>query len=82
MRDIVCRQAVELASDYVEGALRRRARRRYEAHLAACPHCSEYLNQVRDVIAAAGRVEPEDLTPAARAGLLDVYRAWNVSNPS
>jgi anti-sigma factor RsiW len=75
---MVCRQAVEVASDYIEGTLRRRARRRYEAHLAACPHCTEYLNQVRTVIAAAGRVEPEDLSREARAGLLEVYRAWKV----
>jgi anti-sigma factor RsiW len=73
---MVCREAVEVASDYLEGALRRRARRRYEAHLANCPHCTEYLAQVRAVIDAAGRVEPDDLSPAAQDGLLEVYRAW------
>ena len=78
MSAMVCREAVEVASDYVEGVMGRRARRRYEAHLAACPHCTEYLNQIRAVIAAAGRVQLDDLTAAARAGLLDVYRAWKV----
>ena len=42
-RDLVCRQAVELVTDYLEGTLSGRARRRFEAHLAACPHCTEYL---------------------------------------
>jgi anti-sigma factor RsiW len=76
MAAMVCKEAVEVASDYVEGRLRRRARRRYEAHLAACPHCSRYLRQLRAVIDAAGQVEPEDLSPDAREGLLEVYRAY------
>ena len=62
-RDLVCQQAVELVTDYLEGALSRRARRRFEAHLAGCPHCTEYLAQMRETIRLAGRLEPEDLTP-------------------
>ena len=34
-RGLVCRQAVELVTDYLEGSLSARARRRFEAHLAA-----------------------------------------------
>ncbi len=78
MSAMVCREAVEVATDYLEGKLSRRARRRYEAHLAACPHCTEYLKQIQAIIEAAGRVEPDELSPTARAGLLDVYRAWKV----
>jgi anti-sigma factor RsiW len=75
---MVCREAVEVASDYVEGVLAGRARKRYETHLAGCPHCTEYLEQIRSIIAAARRVEADDLTPKARTALLDVYRAWKV----
>ena len=75
-REIVCRQAVELMSDYVEGALPERDRARLEAHLAGCPHCTEYLAQIRDVVAAAGRVEPEDLPPEALDELVSLYRRW------
>ena len=32
--DLVCQQAVELVTDYLEGTLSGRARRRFEAHLA------------------------------------------------
>jgi hypothetical protein len=38
-RDLVCQQAVELVTDYLEGTLSRSARR-FEAHLAGCPHCT------------------------------------------
>jgi anti-sigma factor RsiW len=74
--DIACRQAVELVTDYLEGALSGRARRRFEAHLAGCPHCTEYLAQMRETIRLAGRLEPEDLTPQARAEFTDLYRRW------
>ncbi|HEY2286491.1 MAG TPA: zf-HC2 domain-containing protein [Streptosporangiaceae bacterium] len=74
--DLVCRQAVELVTDYLEGTLSVRARRRFEAHLADCPHCTEYLAQMRETISLAGRLEPEDLTPQARAEFTDLYRRW------
>ena len=75
-RDLVCQQAVELVTDYLEGALNARARRRFEAHLAGCPHCTEYLAQMRETISLTGRVAPEDLTPQMRDEFVDLYRRW------
>ena len=75
-REIVCQQAVELVTDYLEGALSRTDRRRFEKHLAGCPHCTEYLAQMRETIRLAGRITTEDLTPGMRADLTDVYRRW------
>ena len=75
-RRIVCQRAVELVTDYLEGRLPARERRRFEAHLAGCPHCSEYLAQVRATIDALGRVGPEDLVPEARDELVHLYRRW------
>jgi anti-sigma factor RsiW len=62
-RDLVCQQAVELVTNYLEGALSRSDRRRYEAHLAGCPHCTEYLAQMRKTIELTGTLTPEDLAP-------------------
>jgi anti-sigma factor RsiW len=75
-RDLVCQQAVELVTDYLEGALSRRDRRRFEAHLRACPNCTNYLEQIRMTIRLVGTIEPDDLTPQARADLTDLYRRW------
>jgi anti-sigma factor RsiW len=75
-RDVVCQQAVELVTDYLEGTLSRTDRRRFEAHLAGCPHCTEYLAQMRATIALTGRITPEDLTPAMRADFIALYRRW------
>jgi anti-sigma factor RsiW len=75
-RDLVCQQAVELVTDYLEGALSRQSRRRFEVHLAGCPHCTEYLAQMRETIRLTGRLEPEDLTPQQRDEFVELYRRW------
>jgi predicted anti-sigma-YlaC factor YlaD len=75
-KDIVCQQAVELVTEYLEGSLSRRSRRRFEAHLRACPNCSAYLEQIRVTIQLTGTVEPEDLTPEAQADISALYRRW------
>jgi anti-sigma factor RsiW len=63
-------------SDYLEGALSERDRTRLETHLAGCPHCSEYLAQLRIAIDALGRVEPDDLSDDAVTELVSLYRRW------
>lgn len=75
-KDIVCQQAVELVTDYLEGSLSRRERRRFEAHLLGCPNCAAYLEQIKMTIQLTGTVEPDDLTPEARQDLTELYRRW------
>ncbi len=76
---IMCRQAVELVTDYLEGALTGDERARFEAHLSGCPHCREYLREMRVTIAALGRVEPEALSRQARDDLVELYHTWRAS---
>lgn len=75
-RALVCRQAVALVADYLEGRLPAGDTARLEQHLAACPHCSEYLAQIRATIAALGRVEPDDLSDEAVDDLVALYEQW------
>lgn len=75
-RAIACRQAVQLMAGYLDGALPARDRAGLEAHLAACPHCSEYLAQLRATIDTLGRVEPDDLGEEALDELVALYRRW------
>ncbi len=72
----MCQQAVELVTDYLEGALSWRQRRRFEAHVKACSNCAAYLEQIKMTIRLAGKIEPADLTPEARADLTELYRRW------
>jgi predicted anti-sigma-YlaC factor YlaD len=75
-RDIVCQQAVELVTDYLEGVLSRRDRRRFETHLKQCLNCAAYLEQIKITIRLTGEFEPEDLTPEAKQDLIELYRRW------
>jgi anti-sigma factor RsiW len=74
--ELVCQEVVELVTDYLEGALSPADHRRFESHLAGCPHCTEYLAQIRETITLVGRVTPEDLTPQMSTDLTDLYRRW------
>lgn len=73
---VPCQQVVELVTDYLEDAMPATERRRLEHHLSGCRHCTEYLAQIRETIRLAGRVTPDDLTPAMRTELTDLYRRW------
>lgn len=75
--DLACQELVELASDYLEGALSPRDQARIEAHLRACDGCTEYIAQMRRTIELTGRLAPEALEPEARERLLAAFRQWN-----
>jgi anti-sigma factor RsiW len=75
--EIVCRQLVELVTDYLEGALPADVRVRLEEHLAACGACRLYVEQMRDVQRAAGTIEPGAVPAETRAGLLHAFRDWS-----
>jgi anti-sigma factor RsiW len=47
----VCRQFVEDVTAYLDGALPEDVVAVIELHLADCPHCREYLQQMRGTIA-------------------------------
>ena len=74
--DLVCRDAVELVTDYLDGALNGSDRARLEAHLAECVHCSEYLTQLRRTLDALGRIDTDALEPEVTDALVSLYRRW------
>ena len=77
--EITCRQAVAFVTEYLDDALSTPDRARFEAHLAECPSCNEYVKQIRVTVAVSGRVREEDLDPRARLDLMQLYRRWRES---
>jgi anti-sigma factor RsiW len=71
-----CQELVELVTAYLEGELGYARRRRFEAHLAECPGCERYLDQMRETLRLVGRLRPDDLSAEARATLQAAFRAW------
>ena len=77
---MTCRELVELVTDYLEGALPPEDVARFESHVAACPGCANYLEQVSTTIAvtrASGNVADSQ----AVAPLLDAFRDWHRRSP-
>jgi anti-sigma factor RsiW len=52
---MTCTDFVELATEYLDGALDPEMARRFAAHPGECPGCAVYLDQLRDVIALLGQ---------------------------
>lgn len=76
-----CSQIVELMTEYVEETMEPSLRRRFELHLANCPPCAEYLEQMRAVIAVAGRLPDGEIPEPALGALQDAFRGWRDTTP-
>jgi len=77
----VCKQFVEDVTAYLEGSLPAEVVTLIEGHLADCPHCREYLAQMRETIALARALTDHDVDamPAdLRNRLLDAFRERDV----
>ncbi len=75
-RGIDCIELVELVTEYLEGTLPADDVARLEGHLAGCDGCDTYVEQFRQLIRAAGHLEPEAVPPEAMERLLRVYREF------
>jgi anti-sigma factor RsiW len=73
---LACQELVELVTDYFEGALTETDRARFEAHIAACEHCTTYVEQMRQTVTLTGKVTTASLSPAAESELLAAFRNW------
>ena len=74
MADLTCQDFVELVTDYLEGALDHDAVRRFEEHLALCPGCKTYLDQMKETASRLGEIPVESLSAEARSTLLSAFR--------
>jgi anti-sigma factor RsiW len=76
MTELTCKELVELVTDYLEQRLAEADRRRFEDHLASCPGCSIYLDQMRKTIRLTGVLREGHMPRTAQAELLRAFRAW------
>ena len=78
-KGIACQQFVELVTNYLDDALSPADRAAVEAHLADCDDCTEYVAQLRELLARnAARLDapgdPLNLPPGLLNTLMDAYR--------
>jgi anti-sigma factor RsiW len=75
LEDPACIAVVEMMTDYLEGALPAPEARRVERHLATCPGCTEYLEQMRTLAGSLEGLTEESIPAAIRDRLAAAFRA-------
>jgi anti-sigma factor RsiW len=74
--ELSCQQVVVLVTDYLENALLPESRRRLEAHVAECPGCQNYIEQLQMTIDMLHQIAQEPVFPATKQELLQLFRDW------
>lgn len=71
---LVCREFVELVSDYLDDELPAADRARFEAHLAECDGCLGYLEDIRQIVNSLHELPEPPADPATYKALLRAFR--------
>lgn len=71
-----CQEVVELATDYLDGAMTPEEMTRFELHLNLCDGCYAFLEQVRTTSELAGTLPEERIPDELKSKLLTAFRDW------
>jgi hypothetical protein len=74
-----CREVVDVAAEYVEGALPAQEATLFELHLNFCDGCFTFIDQIRQASTLARRVTEDELPEPLRIDLLQAFRDWKHS---
>jgi anti-sigma factor RsiW len=76
VNEMACKELVDVITAYLDGTLPAPDRCRFDSHLAECPHCTEYLAQMRYTIERLGTVDETTLSRETRQGIIAAFRDW------
>ena len=71
---LVCREFVQLVTDYLDGRLPDAERVRFEAHLAECDGCAGYLEDVQRLVGSLREMPVAPPDAATRETLLRAFQ--------
>jgi predicted anti-sigma-YlaC factor YlaD len=74
--EMTCKELVELVTEYLDETLPPLEKARFEDHLAVCPYCRTYLDQMKQTISVLGKLTEESIAPQTREELLQLFRNW------
>ena len=74
--EMPCQEFIERVTDYLEGALSTDDAARLETHLAECPPCADYLEQLQTTRRLTGKLAECDVTPQMRTTLMATFARW------
>jgi anti-sigma factor RsiW len=71
-----CREVVDLAAEYVDGAMPPDEATLFEMHLNFCDGCFTFIDQIRETASLAGRITEEQVPEETKTKLLEAFRDW------
>lgn len=75
-RMMTCQELVELVTAYRDGTLPSEERQRFDAHLAVCPPCVWYVEQLDQTVRALGGLNEQIEQDSSTQDLLRIFRDW------
>ena len=80
--ELVCKEVVELITEYLGHAMAPEDRARMEQHLLACPPCTAHLAQMRTTVELARELGQGEQRDASTVDdLVGLFRRWNRGRP-
>jgi predicted anti-sigma-YlaC factor YlaD len=74
--ELNCQEVVELVTDYLEQALLPEMKAAFEKHVAECPGCDTYIEQVQQTIMMLRKLTEQPLFPETKKELLEIFQNW------
>jgi predicted anti-sigma-YlaC factor YlaD len=74
--ELTCKEVVELVTDYLEEVLLPEKLAQLEEHLAGCPGCRNYIEQVRLTIGMLRNLAQEPMFSETKEELLRKFQQW------
>ena len=71
-----CQEVVELVTDYLEQALLPEMQAQFEEHIAECPGCDTYLEQIQQTIMMLRKLTEQQMFPKTKQELVEIFRNW------
>ena len=71
-----CQEVVELVTDYLEQALLPEMQAQFEEHIAECPGCDTYLEQIQQTIMMLRKLSEQQMFPKTKQELVEIFRNW------
>ena len=81
LRRLSCEEVTALASDYIDGVLPPRLTRLVEKHLAGCPNCPRYVEQLRLTKSLTGRLRADDVPDEVVEALTQAFEEARRPDP-
>ena len=75
-KKLVCKEFVELVTDYLEEALLPRTREASETHRTECPHCPTYFEQMQQTIHMLRQLATDEPFPETKEELIKALQTW------